>query len=108
MGTPPQPPSIPLELPENLQPTYSNLVRISHSLPTFVFDFACALPGTLPARIGSRVLLSPLSAKLLYRALGENLARYEAIFGEIQTPGDINLAGDLFRSVHPPEPPDGK
>jgi len=51
------------------------------------------------------MLLSPVGAKLLLRALAENIARYEAAFGEIRLPGDSGLAGDLFRQVHPPEPP---
>jgi len=52
-----------------------------------------------------RVLLSPVGAKLLLRALTENIARYEAVFGEIRLPGDPGLANDLFKQVHPPEPP---
>jgi hypothetical protein len=48
--------------------------------------------------------MTPLSAKLLQRALAENLARYEAAFGEIKVPGNT-LADTLFRNLHPPEPP---
>jgi len=47
--------------------------------------------------------MSPLSAKLLLRALTENLARYEANLGEITVPS--NLAENLFRPFQPPEPP---
>ena len=68
-------------------------------------DLAHLLPGESKARVGARILMSPLSAKLLYRALGENLARYEAAFGEIQIPGDSQLAEHLFRPTQPPEPP---
>jgi hypothetical protein len=49
--------------------------------------------------------MSPLGAKLLYRALAENLARYEAAFGEIKVPGESTLADHLF---HPPAPPEKK
>jgi hypothetical protein len=51
------------------------------------------------------VVMSPLSAKLLLRALNENLARYEAAFGEIMVPSNSSLAESLFRPPHPPEPP---
>jgi len=51
------------------------------------------------------VLLSPVGAKLLLRALAENISRYEAAFGEIRLPGDSGLANDLFGRVHPTEPP---
>jgi hypothetical protein len=46
--------------------------------------------------------MSPLGAKLLLRALNENLARYESAFGEIKVPGENSLAEFLFRS--PPDP----
>jgi hypothetical protein len=71
-------------------------------------DFAHALPGEAKAVIKSRLLMSPLSAKLFYRALGENLARYEAAFGEISVPTNSSLADHLFRPHQPPEPPTEK
>jgi len=51
--------------------------------------------------------MSPQATKLLLRALAENLARYEAVNGVIQLPGDNALATDLFRNIHPPEKPGG-
>jgi len=50
-----------------------------------------------------------MHAKLLHRALGENLSRYESAFGEIRLPGDVTLADYLFRPPQqPPEnPPKG-
>jgi hypothetical protein len=96
---------VPIEFPIDLEPVYSNIVRISHTLTEFVFDFARLLPGNQNARIFSRMIMSPIGAKLFYRALGENLARFEANYGEIPLPGDSSLANDLFRSIHPPENP---
>ena len=49
-------------------------------------DFAQLLPGENKATIQARILMSPLSAKLLLRAIQENLARYETAFGEINIP----------------------
>jgi hypothetical protein len=49
--------------------------------------------------------MSTLGAKLFYRALGENLAKYEAIFGEIHVPGEVTLADHLFRPPTSPENP---
>ena len=49
--------------------------------------------------------MSPISAKLLLRALGENLVRYEAAFGEINVPVNTSLAEHLFRPHQTPEPP---
>jgi hypothetical protein len=94
-----------LDVPPNLDTLYVNLVRIAHSPSELVFDFAHLLPGNAPAKVRARVVMSPLGAKLLYRALAENLARYEAAFGEIKIPGDGALAEQLFKPPHSPEPP---
>ncbi len=96
----PTPPA--LEVPEDLKTDYANVVRIAHSPSELVFDFAHLLPGVTPARVVTRVVMSPLGAKLLQRALAENLSRYEAAFGEIKVPGEGSLADFLFR---PPAPP---
>jgi hypothetical protein len=94
----------PLELPGDLQLEYANLVRIAHTPSELVFDFAHLLPGSGPAQVSSRIIMSPLGAKLFCRALIENLSKYEAAFGEIRVPGDPTLADNLFRG-HPPVPP---
>ncbi len=104
MTTPQKPSGPSLEIPSGLDPIYANLARISHSPADLVIDFARLLPGENQAKVNARVLMSPLSAKLLLRALTENLARYEAAFGEIVVPGNSTLADSLFRQ-HPPEPP---
>ena len=97
--TPPPGKSLPqMEIPEDLNPTYANVVRITHSPAEMVLDFALLLPGEPNSKIQSRVVMSPMSAKLFYRALGENLAKYEANFGEIKLPGGgTTLADHLFR-----------
>ena len=95
-----------LDLPPGLEPEYVNLARIAHSPSDIVIDFAHLLPGEAHARIRSRVVMTPLSAKLLLKALTENLARYEAAFGEINVPVNSSLADNLFRPFQqPPEPP---
>lgn len=106
----PTPRNVPasLEAPIGLEIVYANMARISHSPADIVMDFAHALPGEAKAIIKSRLLMSPLSAKLFYRALGENLARYEAAFGEIAVPTNSSLADHLFRPHQPPEPPADK
>lgn len=90
-----------LIIPPDLTVIYANLARIAHSPVDFVIDFAHLLPGAPQAQVMARVALSPISAKLLYQALGENLARYEAAFGEIQVPA-TSLADHLFRRFQTP------
>lgn len=98
----------PLEVPTDLEVEYVNLVRIAHSPSELIFDFAHLLPGGAPARVRSRIVMSPLGAKLFYRALAENLAKFEAAFGEIGIPGDSTLADHLFKPPHSPERPPQK
>ena len=92
-----------LEVPQNLVVEYVNLARIAHSPSELVFDFAHLLPGSGPAKVSSRIVMSPLGAKLFHRALTENLVKYEAAFGEINVPGDTTLADNLFRPLTPPD-----
>lgn len=108
MANTPRQTSVSLEIPSGLEATYANLARISHSPADIVMDFAHALPGETKATVKARLLMSPLSAKLFHRALGENLARYEASFGEIVIPVNTSLADHLFRPHQPPEPPPDK
>ncbi len=104
--TPPKPTGPILELPTDLELVYANLARIAHSPSDIVIDFAHLLPGEPRAKIRSRVVMTPLSAKLLVRALTENISRYESAFGEINIPINSTLADNLFRPFQqPPEPP---
>ncbi len=89
-----------ITIPPDLDAVYANLVRITHSPSEFVLDFAQMLPGLKGPTFKSRVLVSPMSAKLIYKALGDNLAKYETNFGEISIPGASSLADNLFT---PPE-----
>ncbi len=94
-----------LETPQGLGTVYSNLARIAHSPADIVIDFAHLLPGEKSATVNARILMTPMSAKLLLRALADNISRYEAAFGEIQVPVNSSLADSLFRPPQPPEPP---
>ena len=98
------PPSTPpLEIPADLEAIYVNVVRIAHSPAELVFDLAHLFPGSSPAKVRTRMVMSPLGAKLFYFALGENLKRYETAYGEIKVPGQRSLADSLFQ---PPKSPD--
>jgi hypothetical protein len=99
-----QPPGPKLENPQELSTVYSNLARIAHSPADIVIDFAHLLPGEKRATVNARVLMTPMSAKLLLRALADNISRYEAAFGEIKVPVNSSLADSLFRPNQPPDP----
>jgi hypothetical protein len=84
-------------LPSSLEPAYSNFALITHSPSEFVLDFAQMLPQLPQARVVARVISTPVHAKLLLRALAENIGRYEAQFGPIAAPETSTLADQLFR-----------
>ena len=84
-----QPPrnQINVELPPDLNATYANFAIISHSPHELIIDFAQILPAVPKARVQARILLTPANAKMLYQALGQNLAKYESRFGKIDLGG---------------------
>ena len=87
MNDPKQPQrQIQVELPASLEATYANLTLITHSASEVILDFARALPNVPKARVYARIIITPMNAKLLYKALGENLSKFEAKYGEIKTP----------------------
>lgn len=76
-----------IELSEEVaEGIYSNLAIISHTNSEFVADFLRILPNVPKAKVKSRIVLTPSHAKRLWKALGENLKKYEAQFGPINEP----------------------
>ncbi len=64
------------------------------------------MPGLTSLKLNTRLILSPLTMKLFQRAINENIARYEANFGEILIPRGHTLADELFRDKSGQNPPD--
>lgn len=62
---------------------YSNLAIITHSNAEFVCDFVQMLPGLPKAQVKSRIIMTPVNAKRLMRALIENVQKYEQHIGII-------------------------
>lgn len=80
-----QAPQLQIELPDNVADgEYSNLAIITHNQSEFVIDFIRMVPNVPKAKVKSRVILSPEHAKRFYRALAENLKKFESQFGSIQ------------------------
>ncbi len=71
-----------IQVPEDVQRgSYANQFISTHTPEEFILDFILASP---PAGVvNARVLVSPAHAKRIATALLENIARYEAVFGEI-------------------------
>ena len=69
---------------KELQGQYSNLVMIHHNLEEFTLNFIYIFPNGAQGKLLSSTIVSPGHAQRIWRALGENLARYEAQFGAIK------------------------
>ena len=69
---------------------YVNMARIFHNQTEFVLDAMFLPPVSNNAKVVSRLVMSPIHAKQLLRALGQNVQLYEQKFGEIiiAPPGD--------------------
>lgn len=80
------PVQVSVELPEDLEAIYSNFAVITHAPSEVVIDFARLLPHMPRSKVHARIVMTPMHAKLLHRALGENLAKFEEKYGEIKTP----------------------
>jgi hypothetical protein len=95
-----------IQVPPDLDAIYANLALITHTASEIIIDFARVLPNAPKAKVYARIINTPMHAKLLLRALSENLEKYEAQFGEIKLPdeGDA-LAQQFFGSTQPPHPP---
>lgn len=81
----PQQNHINIELDEKMaEGIYSNLAILNHSNTEFVVDFVAIMPGVPKAKVKSRIVLTPQHAKRLFKALGENIHRFEIAHGEIK------------------------
>jgi hypothetical protein len=69
---------------KELQGEYSNLVMIHHNLEEFTLNFIYIFPNGQQGKLLKSMIVSPGHAKRIARALGENIARYEAQFGTIK------------------------
>jgi hypothetical protein len=69
---------------KELQGLYSNLVMIQHHAEEFTLNFVYIFPNGAQGKLLSSVIVSPGHAKRIWRALGENIARFEAAYGPIK------------------------
>jgi len=85
---------------------YSNFVIITHSNAEFIIDFARMLPGVKKAKVFSRILMTPQSAKALLNTLENNISKYEGEHGKIPlAPADPNKAAIGFQSAEQTDEP---
>ena len=78
---------------------YSNLAIITNSPAEFVIDFTRVLPGVPKAKVLSRIIMTAQHAKLLLRALEDNITKFEHKFGEIKIHGEATGGGFGFQPM---------
>lgn len=86
-----------LEISRDLEAVYANAALISNTPAEIIIDFVQVLPRMPKGKVKSRIILSPMHAKLLLNALAQNVTNYERQFGEIRVPQPPNLAEEFFK-----------
>lgn len=64
--------------------TYANLSVITHTSNEFIADFITMMPGLPKPKVVSRIVMTPEHAKMMLRALSDNVEKFEKQFGEIK------------------------
>jgi hypothetical protein len=83
-NNPPKGQQINIELGEKeAEGIYSNLAIITHSPAEFIIDFTRIVPGVPKAKVHARIITTPQHAKMLMKALKDNIEKFEARFGAI-------------------------
>lgn len=67
------------------QGQYANMTLVNHTETEFILDFVFVQPMDPRAKVRARIVSSPKHAKRFLSALADNVARYEARFGAIDT-----------------------
>ena len=70
---------------------YANLAMIIHSPTEIIIDFARVMPRQPKSKVLSRIIMTPMHAKLLLKSLTDNIKKFEKQFGEIKIHGSANL-----------------
>ncbi len=65
---------------------YANYFEVGHNAFEFLLDFGQCYPDHQHVRLHTRIVTSPIYAKVLLETLRESLDRYEQTFGTIRGP----------------------
>lgn len=84
----PQKQRINIELGEKeAEGIYANMALLTHSPSEIIIDFARVMPGVQKGKVYARIIMTPPHAKMLYRALEDNIKKFENQFGKIEIHG---------------------
>ncbi len=84
---------ITVNVPQDLDPVYSNMIQIAFRDDEFTFLFLHQIPNINQAKAKSIVTISPKHAKKFLTVLQQSVAEFESKFGTIEPPQE-QQAGD--------------
>ncbi|MCX6681986.1 MAG: DUF3467 domain-containing protein [Methanoregula sp.] len=77
---------ISVNIPQTLDPVYSNMIQIAYKEDEFTFVFLHQIPAVNQARAKAIVSITPTHAKNLLAVLQKTVTDYEEKFGKITAP----------------------
>jgi iron-sulfur cluster repair protein YtfE (RIC family) len=89
---------ISVNIPQTLDPVYSNMIQIAFKEDEFTFVFLHQLPGVNQARAKAIVSITPTHAKNLLAVLEKTMNDYESKFGRIEPKGG-NVPADSVTTI---------
>ncbi|MDV0444334.1 DUF3467 domain-containing protein [Methanorbis rubei] len=85
-----------VQIPQNLDPVYSNMIQIAFKDDEFTMMFLHQIPAVNQAKAKAIVSISPGHAKKLLMALQKSVNDYEEKFGSIAPATPQDPASDGF------------
>jgi len=86
---------ISVNIPQTLDPVYSNMIQIAYKEDEFTFLFLHQLPQVNQARAKAIVSITPTHAKNLLAVLTKTMADYEGKFGTVNAPKEPQSDGTV-------------
>jgi len=84
-----------IQIPPDIQKgAYANNMVVAHTQEEFILDFILATPPV--GTVNARVIVSPSHAKRIAQAMIENIQKYEATFGEVESIPAAGLSTDTI------------
>jgi len=77
---------IAVNIPNTLDPVYSNMIQIAYKEDEFTFVFLHQIPGVNQARAKAIVSITPQHAKTLLSVFSKTMSDYESKFGKVEAP----------------------
>ncbi|OPX70264.1 MAG: hypothetical protein A4E38_01492 [Methanoregulaceae archaeon PtaB.Bin108] len=89
---------IAVNIPNTLDPVYSNMIQIAYKEDEFTFVFLHQIPGVNQARAKAIVSITPQHAKTLLSVFSKTMADYESKFGKVE-PAQNKQQGDSVTTI---------